>query len=199
MKGMMKSPWNLMTDELKRFSNDAPFNQSINENDDSDDDLDDNENNNENEVNDNDSEEDDEASEDATSVDELIGELEARDQEIKGQVAVALVTINRVKSRRFPNSICKVVYQATRKNGRIVLHKCHFSWYCDGRSDKPKDKMSWEISLLIARAMLKDPITDFLHGATHYHRVDVNPYWNRRMIKFTTIGDHIFYIDALNR
>jgi len=125
--------------------------------------------------------------------------FEARDQEVKGQVAVALVTINRVKSKRFPNSICKVVYQATRKNGRIVLHKCHFSWYCDGRSDKPKDKMSWEISLLIARAMLKDPLTDFLHGATHYHRVDVNPYWNRRMIKFTTIGDHIFYIDALNR
>tara|TARA_Y100001938_G_scaffold140413_1_gene208558 strand:- start:393 stop:944 length:552 start_codon:yes stop_codon:yes gene_type:complete len=125
--------------------------------------------------------------------------FEARDQSVKGQIAVALVTINRVKSRRFPNSICKVVHQATRRNGKIVLHKCHFSWYCDGRSDRPKDKMSWEISLLIARAMLKNPIQDFLHGATHYHRVDVNPYWNRRMLKFSTIGDHVFYIDALNR
>jgi len=125
--------------------------------------------------------------------------LEARDQLVKGQIAVALVTINRVKSKRFPNSICKVVKQAQKKNGKIVLHKCHFSWYCDGKSDKPKDKMSWEISYLIARAMLKNPIKDFLHGATHYHRIDVNPYWNKRMLKFSTIGDHVFYIDALNR
>ena len=125
--------------------------------------------------------------------------FEARNESVKGQIAVALVTINRVKSKRFPNSICKVVHQATRRNGKLVLHKCHFSWYCDGRSDTPKDKMSWEISLLIARAMLKNPISDFLHGATHYHRVDVNPYWTRRMLKFSTIGDHVFYIDALNR
>ena len=125
--------------------------------------------------------------------------FEARDQKPKGQIAVALVTINRVKSKRFPNSICKVVEQANRKNGKLVLHKCHFSWFCDGKSDTPKDKMSWDISLLIARAMLRNPMRDFLHGATHYHRIDVDPYWNKKMLKFSTIGDHIFYIDALNR
>ena len=32
--------------------------------------------------------------------------FEARDQTTKGQIAVALVTINRVESKRFPNSIC---------------------------------------------------------------------------------------------
>ena len=125
--------------------------------------------------------------------------FEARDQKPKGQIAVALVTINRVKSKRFPNSICKVVEQANRKNGKLVLHKCHFSWFCDGKSDTPRDKMSWDISLLIARAMLRNPMRDFLHGATHYHRIDVDPYWNKKMLKFSTIGDHIFYIDALNR
>ena len=46
--------------------------------------------------------------------------FEARDQKTKGQIAVALVTINRVESKRFPNSICKVVYQANRyKDGRL--------------------------------------------------------------------------------
>ena len=35
--------------------------------------------------------------------------FEARDQTVKGQMAVALVTINRVTSKRFPNTICKVV------------------------------------------------------------------------------------------
>ena len=38
-------------------------------------------------------------------------------------------------------------------------------------------------------------VTDFLNGATHYHRKDVDPYWNRKMLKVATIGDHIFYID----
>ena len=38
-------------------------------------------------------------------------------------------------------------------------------------------------------------VHDFLNGATHYHRVDVNPYWNLNMLKVETIGDHIFYID----
>ena len=66
--------------------------------------------------------------------------------------------------------------------------------------NKPKDKLAWKISVLIARAMLKrnDMIEDFLQGSTHYHRKDVNPYWNRKMIRVTTIGDHIFWKDYLN-
>ena len=137
--------------------------------------------------------------------------FEARDQSTKGQIAVALVTINRVNSRRFPNNICKVIRQANRySDGRIKKHKCQFSWYCDGKSDRPKDQLAWKISLLIARAMLQKPgvsikrygehweIEDFLHGSTHYHRIDVNPYWNNRMIKVMTIGDHIFWKDYLN-
>ena len=137
--------------------------------------------------------------------------FEARDQLIKGQIAVALVTINRVKSKRFPNTICRVVQQASRyKNGKPKRNRCQFSWYCDGLADVPKEKIAWGISLLIARAMLKQPggyitrfgepwvIDDFLNGATHYHNLDVNPYWNRKMIKVMTIGHHIFWKDYLN-
>jgi len=137
--------------------------------------------------------------------------FEARDQSTKGQIAVALVTINRVNSKRFPNKICKVIHQARRySNGTLVKNKCHFSWYCDGKSDRPKDKLAWKISMLISRAMLKKPgvhlkrygevweIEDFLHGSTHYHRVDINPYWNRKMLKVTVIGDHVFWKDYLN-
>ena len=44
-------------------------------------------------------------------------------------------------------------------------------------------------------------IEDFLHGATHYHRVDVipPPYWTSKMLKYSTIDDHIFYIDPYRR
>lgn len=123
--------------------------------------------------------------------------FEARDQKLKGQLAVALVTINRVNSKRFPNSICKVVKQANRKNGKLIKHQCHFSWYCDGLSDNPKDKIAWKVAQVLAKAMYDETldIDDFLHGATHYHRKDVDPYWNRKMLKVNTIGDHIFYID----
>ena len=133
--------------------------------------------------------------------------FEARDQTTKGQIAVALVTINRVKSKRFPNTFCKVVKQARYRKGRLVKHKCHFSWFCDGLSDIPKDRIAWKVSLTIANAMLehsgshiskngtKWKVKDFLNGATHYHRSDVNPYWNRNMLKVAEIGNHIFYID----
>ena len=133
--------------------------------------------------------------------------FEARDQVTKGQMAVALVTINRVNSKRFPNTICKVVKQANWKNGKVVRNKCHFSWYCDGLPDQPKDKIAWKVAVTIAKAMLELPgvhirnfgkrwtVNDFLNGATHYHRNDVDPYWNRNMLVVATIGEHIFYVD----
>ncbi len=133
--------------------------------------------------------------------------FEARDQVTKGQIAVALVTINRVESKRFPNTICEVVKQANWKNGKVVRNRCHFSWYCDGLSDNPKDRIAWKVAITIAKAMLEKPgahiknygerweVSDFLNGATHYHRNDVDPYWNRNMLKVAVIGEHIFYID----
>ena len=137
--------------------------------------------------------------------------FEARDQTTKGQIAVALVTINRVESKRFPNSICKVVYQANRyRNGKIKKHMCQFSWYCDGLPDTPRDRIAWKVSKTIARAMLKQPgvhikhfgktwdMEDFLNGAKFYHRIDVDPYWNSKMIKVMQIGDHVFWKDYAN-
>ena len=64
---------------------------------------------------------------------------EARNQSMVGQVAVAEVVMNRVEDSRFPDTICEVVKQAvTYKNtDKPVLHKCQFSWYCDGQKDEP--------------------------------------------------------------
>ena len=136
--------------------------------------------------------------------------FEARDQTIKGQIAVSLVTINRVKSKRFPNSICKVVKQARYRQGKLVKHKCHFSWFCDGKSDVPRNRIAWKVALTISKAMLEQPGAhiknygklwdkkDFLNGAKYYHRIDVDPYWNSKMIKVMQIGDHIFWKDYVN-
>ena len=37
--------------------------------------------------------------------------FEARGESIKGQIAVAEVTLNRVKANQYPNSVCNVVFQ----------------------------------------------------------------------------------------
>jgi spore germination cell wall hydrolase CwlJ-like protein len=44
--------------------------------------------------------------------------FEARGEPFEGQLAVANVINNRVKSSKFPNTHCGVVHQATRINGQ---------------------------------------------------------------------------------
>jgi N-acetylmuramoyl-L-alanine amidase len=120
---------------------------------------------------------------------------EARNQPLVGKLAVAQVTMNRVKDVRFPNTICGVVYQGYYSNNFPIKNKCQFSWWCDGKSDKPKDLQSWKYSLMLARHMHEgffDNI-DVVKDATHYHAVYVTPYWINKKRKIRTIADHVFY------
>jgi len=120
---------------------------------------------------------------------------EARNQPTAGKLAVAQVTLNRVKHDRFPNTICGVVYQGYYLNNNPIKHKCQFSWWCDGKSDKPKEIESWNYALMLARHMhegIFDNI-DVVKDATHYHAIYVKPYWTKEKKKVKVIADHIFY------
>jgi spore germination cell wall hydrolase CwlJ-like protein len=136
---------------------------------------------------------------------------EARNQGTAGWLAVASVTFNRVTDRRFPNTICGVVFQAETKESwktkskkdipdaeRIfypVRHRCQFSWYCDGKSDDINhisiflEIMTFTKFILTSQIMMFD-ITD---GATFYHADYVTPSWAKSKTKTIEIGDHIFY------
>ena len=57
--------------------------------------------------------------------------FEARGETAAGRHAVAMTVLNRVSSKRFPNTICGVVTQ-----GKGELHRCQFSYYCDGRPEQ---------------------------------------------------------------
>lgn len=121
---------------------------------------------------------------------------EARNQSLSGKVAVGQVVLNRVDNERFPDTICSVVKQTKfYPSGRINLHDCQFSWYCDGKSDVPlENEMSvYEQSFQLAVKMLENRPMDFTEGATHYHSTKVNPYWSSSLIRVTRIDDHIFY------
>ena len=136
---------------------------------------------------------------------------EARNQGTAGWLAVAAVTMNRVIDERFPDTICKVVFQAetteswkTKSKKDIpdaerifypIRHRCQFSWYCDGKPDDINDIgifmeiMQFSRLLLTSQAMMFD-ITD---GATFYHADSITPSWAESKIKTIEIGDHIFY------
>ena len=126
---------------------------------------------------------------------------EARNDNLAGQVAVADVTLNRVKDTRYPNNICNVVYEAQHwktNDGRTypIRNKCQFSWYCDGLKDDPKEGSSWDRSQQIAYQYLENgQFRGITEGATHYHATYVDPYWttSKGMVLVGRIGEHIFY------
>lgn len=118
---------------------------------------------------------------------------EARGEPLVGQVAVAHVTLNRKESPRYPDTICDVVHQGVYKNGVPVLHKCQFSWWCDGKSDEAKDENLWFESINVANQVYFGVIPDITEGALHYHTTDIKPYWADSYKIVATIENHIFY------
>ena len=121
---------------------------------------------------------------------------EARDQPFIGQVAVAQVVMNRVYDDRYPNTDCEVVKQGPTyswTDGFPVRNRCQFSWYCDGKSDKPKDSTAWMDAMRIAHGVYYGNLDDFVEGATHYHATYVQPEWAESKTKVVQIADHIFY------
>ena len=121
---------------------------------------------------------------------------EAKNQPMAGQIAVAQVVMNRVNDNRYPDNVCDVVKQGlTYKNGKVVLGKCQFSWYCDGKKDDvDKKSEKWRNSLRYASMVITNRITlDVTEGATHYHATYVRPAWARTKTKTVRINRHIFY------
>lgn len=121
---------------------------------------------------------------------------EARGDSKLGQRAVGFVTLNRVYDDRYPDTICDVIYQAhLDSNGNPRRNQCHFSWYCDGRSDTPRDYAMWLEIQGIAHEVISEygVIDDFTEGAVMYHASYVNPYWASSYDRTVRIDTHIFY------
>jgi spore germination cell wall hydrolase CwlJ-like protein len=124
--------------------------------------------------------------------------FEARDQGLASKMAVSLVVLNRVKHKQYPSTICEVIYQGPTyswKSDFPVRNKCQFSWYCDGKSDKPKEREAWISALDTASLILYSPksLIDFTEGATHYHATHILPHWAAHLVRVGRIEDHIFY------
>jgi spore germination cell wall hydrolase CwlJ-like protein len=113
---------------------------------------------------------------------------EARSEPEAGQLAVAAVTLNRMRSEAFPDSVCEVV-----KQGGEQRHRCQFSWWCDGKSDRPTEDEAWKNAQRISRLALLGLAEDPTHEALYYHATYVKPRWSHKMERTAQIDQHVFY------
>jgi spore germination cell wall hydrolase CwlJ-like protein len=117
--------------------------------------------------------------------------FEARGEPVRGQMAVAQVVINRVFSGHYPNDVCGVVYQSSRRHRRL---RCQFSFTCDGIPDRITEPDAWERAKRIARDALDGGFwLNDIGKATHYHARWVYPRWVHEMRRLDRIGVHTFY------
>ena len=115
---------------------------------------------------------------------------EAASEPFEGKVGVAQVTMNRVESGKFADTVCGVVYQ---KN--IVYQKtiCQFTWFCEETYKiRPIYKAQWKESEEVAKKVLLENFRlPSLKNALYYHADYVKPNWGKP--KIDKIGRHIFY------
>jgi len=134
--------------------------------------------------------------------------FEARGEPIKGQLAVGNVVLNRVKSKKYPNTVCEVIKQARIDpiRGTPIKHKCQFSWYCDGKSDKVQflkaykrqyveaDYNAFVTAAHLSIQLLAGRFGDNTNGSTHYFNPKkANPHWAESMTHNVTYENHMFF------
>jgi len=112
---------------------------------------------------------------------------EARGEGHRGMTAVGWTVLNRVRSKHFPSTPCGVAFEGGEQRG------CQFSYWCDGKSDRPRNRHDWNKALIIAAGLMVDPPGDPTHGALFYHSTSIKVPWKRKRVRTTRIGRHIFY------
>ena len=106
---------------------------------------------------------------------------EARGESLRGQYAVAEVTMNRKASPRYPKTVCEVVYQ-----------KDAFSWTALGALGEPAGE-PWQRAVMVAEDVYYQRQAPALPGVMHFHATYVQPDWSKEKQRVARIGRHVFY------
>lgn len=112
---------------------------------------------------------------------------EAGNQPLIGKIAVGVVTLNRLKDKRYPKNIRDV-----------VTEPFQFSWYNTKHANTPpannsRWRESYEVAKLLLTKAIGSDIIKLLEGATHFHAIDVKPAWINKVHRIAQIEGHIFY------
>lgn len=111
--------------------------------------------------------------------------FESRNQSEIGQMAVAEVIMNRVKSPKYPNRVCAVVTQP---------HQFSYVW--DNQPDVIKNMTAWGKAKNLAWKVLNKCYKELTGGALYYHADYVKPQWASKFKKTASIGNHVFYKES---
>lgn len=107
---------------------------------------------------------------------------ESKGEPLEGQLAVAEVILNRVKSGKYPPTVCGVVKQ-----------KSQFSFVRRGRIPPVRrESLAWRRAVAIAHVASADLSDGGVGDAMFFHARYVSPSWNR-LTRVASIGNHIFY------
>jgi len=113
---------------------------------------------------------------------------ESRGESLRGQVAVAKVTLTRL-NEGYARTVCGVVNQRSPAG-------CQFEWVCNESLSNPVGEM-WRQAVAISALLLHAPkeiVEDPTNGATHFHATYINrPIWAKDKNFPQRIGNHIFY------
>ncbi len=108
---------------------------------------------------------------------------EARGEPEKGKLAVAAVTMNRVKNKHYPSTVCGVVWQPKQFSWTRLKIKYHVI----------KNTRAWEKALIIAQRFMEGEDWSGVGEATHYHAMHVSPNWKEGEDLIVQVGNHLFY------
>jgi len=116
---------------------------------------------------------------------------EARGEPLKGQKAVAQVTMNRAGGN--PARVCEEVFRPHQFSwaNPLTLNPAQRKAHAD--KFMPRDARAWERAKDVARKAIAGTMRNPVGNANHYHAVYVSPRWAPRMRVIARIGGHVFY------
>lgn len=112
---------------------------------------------------------------------------EAKGEGEEGMRAVGHVVLNRASHRQFPETPCDVVYEGGEER------RCQFSWYCDGRSDRPREMARWAEAQALADRLLRGELVDITDGSLFFHAKRLETPWAVPRTRTVVVGNHVFY------
>jgi spore germination cell wall hydrolase CwlJ-like protein len=110
---------------------------------------------------------------------------EARGESVTGMASVGLVVMNRVKSEKFPDTVCGVTHQKT--DGM-----CQFSYACMKHLPTIKEDEKFR-SFYMAKMIYRNQVKDITNGSTFFDMGRMSHNKKMHISKSIKVGPHQFY------
>jgi len=114
--------------------------------------------------------------------------FEARGTNLEEKIRVANVTLNRVKSPKYSDNVCSVVFEPYQFSWTLKKHNLKAII-----NSNKAEKKAWKDSIEVARAQLDNRLPDLTKGAMFYHTHAVSPKWSKYFKKTVKSPWHQYY------